>query len=292
MNMHCRPDRRHIVKRYGGGHRDADASMTRRPARNRRTAVNGNAPDYIDGVIHQPQRTLAPSRNFTINPEVPCGSNGLPPFAFGNVPSSATRRDRQNSHDPAGFVKDRQHLPAQIHVNARGLRKAQRVDRRVGFCGGQTGCLRPIRGSLIKSWFRFRYPRFCPLSQSFERDKVRKGYCQQTNQTKHLEQQSVSESPMVIREFSPCVEHTIAKCNWQSIVRFYYSSIGHIRHKILICRICEYSFDRLQGQSHISRLVAFNFDFNGGGLESPGRRSDAVFRLLRFQPESEFAAVV
>src|SRR5262249_460876 len=89
MNQHHRPDRRRIVKRLRGMHRDADAPMTRRPAWHIRAAVNGYAPGYIDRVIHQPQRTFAPSWNFTINTETSRGSNGLPPFALGNVPLSA-----------------------------------------------------------------------------------------------------------------------------------------------------------------------------------------------------------
>src|SRR5262245_12030542 len=89
MNQHHRPDRRRIEKRFRGVHRDADAPMTRRSAWNRRAAMNGHASGYIDRVIHQPQRTFAPSWNFTINPEASRGSNGQPPFALGNVPPSA-----------------------------------------------------------------------------------------------------------------------------------------------------------------------------------------------------------
>src|SRR5262249_38515669 len=91
MNHHHRPDRRLIVKRFRGVHRDADAPMTRRPAWHIRAAVNGHAPDYIDRVIHQTQRTFVPSWNFTRNPEASRGSNGLPPLALGNEPLSAAR---------------------------------------------------------------------------------------------------------------------------------------------------------------------------------------------------------
>jgi len=54
----------------------------------------------------------------------------------------------------------------------------------------------------------------------------------------------------------------------------------------------EGSFYGLQRQRHISGLVAVNFNLYGSGLEPPGGRGDAVFRLLGFQPESELAALL
>ena len=50
----------------------------------------------------------------------------------------------------------------------------------------------------------FRLP-----GQPFERDKVRKSYCQQTHQTKRPKQHGVVESPTAICEFSPFDPHTI-----------------------------------------------------------------------------------
>src|SRR5262244_3455106 len=64
---------------------------------------------------------------------------------------------------------------------------------------GQFAGLRPVRGSLIRPRLFFRLLFRLP-GEPFEHDKVRKGYCQQTHQTKRPKQHCVFESPTAICE--------------------------------------------------------------------------------------------